>query len=132
MRSQISSYFCAANTLAVTMNEQPIVAAPALAFVEGSPTGIAMTELKVEEPSQAPAMTAPPPNPHFQPPTPAVGGCESPADFKRDVFTLDEGPVIIQWPERLSPASLEDFEAWLQLIVRRARRSVPITPEDDQ
>lgn len=54
------------------------------------------------------------------------------ADFKWDVFTLDEGPAIIQWPERLSPASLEDFETWVELILRRARRSVSSTLEDDQ
>jgi len=63
-------------------------------------------------------------------PTPVAADPQSP--FKRDVFTLDEGPVVIQWPERLSEASFEDFETWMQLILRRARRSVSSADEDGQ
>ena len=43
---------------------------------------------------------------------------------KEDVFTLDEGQVILQWPENLSPESFEDFESWLQLVIRKVKRSV--------
>lgn len=45
------------------------------------------------------------------------------AGMKEDVFTLEEGPVVIQYPERLSRESFEDFESWLQLIIRKAKRS---------
>lgn len=41
-----------------------------------------------------------------------------------DVFTLDEGDVVLQWPSRMSPESYADFEAWLKLISRKARRAV--------
>ena len=58
-------------------------------------------------------------------------GDEAQGDFERDVLTLDEGPVVIQRPRRLSPDSLEEFEALVQLIVRRARRSVSSASEDE-
>lgn len=43
---------------------------------------------------------------------------------KEDVFTLDEGDAVIQWPKNMSKASFEDFESWLQLVIRKAKRSV--------
>lgn len=46
------------------------------------------------------------------------------ANFKEDVFTLEEGQVIIQWPEQLSQESFDDFESWLQLVIRKVKRSV--------
>jgi len=55
--------------------------------------------------------------------------------MKQDTFNLDEGEVVLQWPMRLSKESLEEFEAWLDLILRRARRSVPAEPnssDDDE
>jgi hypothetical protein len=50
--------------------------------------------------------------------------------MKEAVFPLDEGQAVLQWPERLSPESFEDFEAWLNIIIRRAKRS--IRPEDEE
>lgn len=49
---------------------------------------------------------------------------------KEDVFSLDEGQVVLKYPERLSPESFEDFESWLQLVIRKAKRSV--RQEDDK
>ncbi len=46
------------------------------------------------------------------------------AGTKEDVFTLDEGQVILQWPERLSQESFEDFESWLELVIKKVKRSV--------
>jgi len=37
---------------------------------------------------------------------------------------LEEGMVLLQWPESLSATSLEDIESWLELLKRRVRRSV--------
>jgi hypothetical protein len=51
--------------------------------------------------------------------------------IKEDVFTLEEGPVVIQYPERLSPESFEDFESWLQLVIRKAKRSVQQDRQSD-
>jgi hypothetical protein len=56
---------------------------------------------------------------------PAATGAASPAPgMRQDVFALDEGEVLIRWPEHLSPESYEDFEHWLRLVLRRAKRSV--------
>jgi hypothetical protein len=46
------------------------------------------------------------------------------AGTKEDVFTLDEGQVVLQWPEQLSKESFDDFESWLQLVIRKAKRSI--------
>ena len=44
--------------------------------------------------------------------------------MKEDIFTLDEGDVVFQWPERLSQESYEDLEAWAKLILRKIQRGV--------
>ena len=48
--------------------------------------------------------------------------------MKEDVFTLKEGLAVIQWPTQLSEESYEDFEAWMNLVLRKAARSVPTRP----
>jgi hypothetical protein len=45
--------------------------------------------------------------------------------YRQDVFALDEGEAIIQWPEGLSSASYQDFKDWLELVLRKVKRSVP-------
>lgn len=44
--------------------------------------------------------------------------------MNNDVFTLDEGEVILQWPSRMTKESFEDFEEWLRLVVRKAKRTI--------
>jgi hypothetical protein len=46
------------------------------------------------------------------------------AGMKEDVFTLKEGDVVLQWPERLSVESYLDLETWAQLMLRKIKRSV--------
>ena len=43
---------------------------------------------------------------------------------KQDVFSLPEGEVVLEWPEQMSPESYEDFESWVNLVLRKVRRSV--------
>ncbi len=43
---------------------------------------------------------------------------------KQDVFSLDEGQVILQWPSKMSHASFEDFKDWIDLQLRKIGRSV--------
>ena len=43
---------------------------------------------------------------------------------KEDVFTLDSGPVVLQWPDRLTNEEYEDLEGWIKLVLRKAKRSV--------
>lgn len=44
--------------------------------------------------------------------------------MNQDVFTLEEGEVVLQLPSRLSRASVEDLESWLGLILRKVKRAV--------
>lgn len=42
--------------------------------------------------------------------------------MRREIFALDEGDVILTFPDNLSADSYEDLEAYLQLFLRKARR----------
>lgn len=44
--------------------------------------------------------------------------------MKEDIFSLDEGAVLLQWPERLSEASAQDLQDWLDLIGGKIKRAV--------
>lgn len=50
-------------------------------------------------------------------PPPKVG-------VEEDVFVLDEGHVVFQWPERLSRASFEDLESWMEIQLRKIKRRI--------
>jgi hypothetical protein len=43
---------------------------------------------------------------------------------REDVFNLEEGQAVLQWPEKLSPESFEEFKGWIELVLRRAKRAV--------
>ena len=45
-------------------------------------------------------------------------------EIKQDVFTLDEGKAVIQWPAHLSQDSFDEFDSWLKLVVGKAKRSI--------
>ena len=51
-------------------------------------------------------------------PTPLKPGTE------RAEFPLPEGVARLEFPAALSAASYEDMQAWLELVLRRAKRSV--------
>jgi hypothetical protein len=44
--------------------------------------------------------------------------------MNQDIFTLEEGQVVLQWPATLSADGYEDFKDWLKLIARKAGRGV--------
>ena len=46
------------------------------------------------------------------------------AGMREDIFTLDEGQAVLQWPEKLSRDSYEDLESWLSLVLRKAKRAI--------
>jgi hypothetical protein len=51
--------------------------------------------------------------------------------MRQEVFTVDEGDVTIQWPERMSQASIEDFMDWIKILERKIKRSV-LTPQPEK
>jgi hypothetical protein len=94
-------------------------------MVEGSPTGIPMEQVT----------KADPPTPHIQgahipstaqlfPPTgaPAKTPTAIAISVAREVSSLPEGEAMLQWPSNLSPESVEDLEAWLELVIRKMKR----------
>lgn len=91
-------------------------------FVEGSETGIPMEEVKVVERVQREEAKKSPPT------LPVVADFQ--ANYKiegamrRDTFSLDEGRVVLEWPEKMSAAGFEDFESWVQLQLRKIKRSI--------
>lgn len=44
--------------------------------------------------------------------------------FRQDVFSLNEGQVVLRWPEKMSPDSFEDFKSWIELQLRKIGRSI--------
>lgn len=77
-------------------------------FVENSETGIPMNQVIVQEKSEV------------KPPVLALG--EAPKGTRREVFTLDEGDVVLTFPDNLTAASYADLESYLQLFLRKAKR----------
>ena len=51
---------------------------------------------------------------------------------KQDVFTLDEGEVVLLWPAELSEASFEDLSDWIALALRKIGRSLTGPANEDQ
>lgn len=43
-------------------------------------------------------------------------------DVRQDVFTVEEGEVVMSWPVVLSVESCEDIEDWLNLLLRKMKR----------
>lgn len=56
--------------------------------------------------------------------TPQVPPMKPGAAMKQDVFSLEEGNVVLQWPSQMSPASYEDFKSWVELQLRKISRTV--------
>jgi len=50
---------------------------------------------------------------------------EAQPGMKEDVFSLKEGDVVLQWPERISAESFQDLEDWTKLLLRKIKRSIP-------
>lgn len=92
----------------------------AWAFVEGSQTGVPVSELTLVENSKPPVSPNPPINPHF---SQIKNDDDKPLSGGVVVRTiLDEGPVRLEWPDNLSPESFEEFNYWIQGILNRAQR----------
>lgn len=101
-------------------------------FVEGSNTGILRDEVSLS--SESSVSSAPVRPPHILPSpsgrlasNPQAGGSrmsQQTEGYLQDVFNLDEGEAVIQWPGGLSSTSFEDFKDWITLVLRKVERSV--------
>ena len=43
--------------------------------------------------------------------------------INQDIFTLDEGEVVLWWPSKISPDDHQGLEIWLGLIGRKIKRA---------
>ena len=86
-------------------------------FVEGSETGVLMSDAMLLE--KAPA--AP-----INPPSLAIASkpdaFDSAAGEEMDRFTVDEGVVKISFPSGMSVDSLDDLDAFFKLFIKKAKR----------
>lgn len=100
----------------------------AFLFVEGSPTGIPIEEVTVIQQATVTAGTSAAPPQRDQnnfPSMPANLQLTRPAmGIKQDTFSLDEGQIVLQWPAQMSESSYEDFKDWVELQLRKIKRSV--------
>ncbi len=44
--------------------------------------------------------------------------------IREDIFSLDEGNFLIQWPDPLSAESFEDLKGYIEICLRKIQRSV--------
>jgi|GraSoi2013_100cm_1033763.scaffolds.fasta_scaffold311780_1 hypothetical protein len=94
----------------------PILVRTSMAFAGSD--GYTPEDPNLETPAVNPQVQTPP-KPGTQPPAmPPKPGIE------RAEFPLPEGVARLEFPAALSTASYEDMEAWLELVLRRAKRSV--------
>lgn len=87
------------------------------AFVEGSPTGMPVDEVRVE---QMPVKPVKPVVAAQRPVTRNVGGSVA---IRQDVFSVTEGDVVLSWPPALSADSIQEIKDWLKIAERKIARS---------
>lgn len=92
-------------------------------FVSESKTGLPMEQVIVKE-RGAPPVATPPANPFsgVVPPTADVAVDVAKEGFRSEKFDADEGVITISWPSNLSPQSVEDMQAWVELLMKRIER----------
>ena len=54
---------------------------------------------------------------------------EGTLNLVREETHLDEGAVRLYWPDNLSPESVNDFEYWVNGLIRKAKRRAGLTAE---
>lgn len=97
------------------------------AFVDGCDTGIPINELAAVEKTQLGGINRPPQNPFFSKPIlKADNDVDEGVGGAKERFTLDEGPVVLSWPSELSADSVLDFENWIGVVIKRAKRKAGI------
>lgn len=84
-------------------------------FVDGSETGMPMDQVIVEQKGPA--------QPGSKGPTLALPKDEPlRPGMRKEVFDLDEGEVVLTFPESLSATSFEDLDAYLKVFIAKMRR----------
>lgn len=93
----------------------------AYAFIEGETTGVPMEQLTKVEPPKVPP-PAPPPGFGSQ--------VKSQPGVSREVFSIDGGEAVLQWPDAIDKASVQELDEWLKLVIRKLKRRAGVTEGD--
>jgi hypothetical protein len=96
------------------------------AFIEGKTTGVPMSELSLQNPKGD--TPQPPPNPFYKR---ADASSLLGPDEVEEKKIFDEGVATLRWPNKLSKESVDDFEYWVEGILRRLRRNAGLPPKDE-
>ena len=106
-------------------------------YVEGSTAGIPVEQATKEDPPPSHASPLNTPQPLSAPPLarrashPAlVLPAADESAIHQATMTLAEGTVLLQWPSSLTEEGYEDFEAWVNLMLKRAKRSIVKSVDD--
>lgn len=102
-------------------------------WVEGSNTGIPMSEVIVEQKGASIVPLPPPPPPAESPLLAAMMDRAKKAatpGMRQEVFALDEGDVTLTFPDGLSLDSYADLEDYLALFLKKAKRRASKKDED--
>lgn len=92
----------------------------AYAFVEGETTGIPMEQLSKVDPPGLPPRVPPLMPSHLA--GAANGGGKLPPNVAREVFSLEDGEAVLQWPTTLNADGVQELEDWLALVVKKLKR----------
>ena len=90
-------------------------------FVEQSETGIPMSQVIVEEKAAAA------PKGDIKPPVLPLADMPPPKGTRKEVFALEEGDVVLTFPDNLSKTSFEDLDAYLKVFIAKMRRRASST-----
>lgn len=95
-------------------------------FVEGSETGIPMSEVILDQKAREDIHRVPPTLP-----LPAARQETDRAQEGMDVdrFTVDEGVVRIEFPKSMGVASVEELDEFFKLFIRKAKRRAANAPQ---
>ena len=91
--------------------------------VEGSASWIPMAQTVVEE-RAALAPPPPPPPPPPAAPTPLLPVEHAKVGMDKDMVSLAEGVVTIDFPKDLTAASVDELEEYFEFFIKKARRRV--------
>jgi hypothetical protein len=91
------------------------------AFVEGEKTGLPVGDLRVVDPPKPPTDPDSPPSrlPRRQP------------GMNESTYPFDGGLATIQWPAQMTKDELTEFETWIDLIKKKAKRATEVSPNPD-
>ena len=95
-------------------------------FVDGSESGIPMEQVIVEQKGQSGSGGGPKP-----PILPLEETAPPKPGTRKEVFALEEGDVVLTFPDSLSTSSFEDLDAYLKVFISKMRRRAGETKKGD-